>query len=131
MQSPIRYNFARPNMSASRPPSNRKPPKVTAYPLTSHCNVVVATWRPCWIEGSATLTIVKSSTTMNWAIAKVTRSAVPALVIPGAAPCSLPGIELLVSPALATSPPPASSFGLGRGLGGESAGIKRILRLPE
>ena len=29
-QSPIRYNLARPNTSASRPPSRRKPPKVTA-----------------------------------------------------------------------------------------------------
>ena len=42
--------------------------------------------RPCPIEGNATLTIVKSSTTMNWAMAKVTSRAVPLFGALGAVP---------------------------------------------
>jgi len=43
---------------------------------------VVATCKPSWIEGSATLTIVKSSTTMNCAMDKENSNANPG---PGAA----------------------------------------------
>jgi len=35
--SPIRNMRARPNRSASLPPSRRNPPNETAYPLISHC----------------------------------------------------------------------------------------------
>ena len=76
--SPIRYSLALPYASASRPPSSKNPPKATAYALISHCSVVVATCNPCWIDGSATLTIVKSSTTMNCAINSVSSNANPA-----------------------------------------------------
>jgi hypothetical protein len=44
------------------------------------------------MEGSATLTIVKSSTTMNCAIASVMRRAVPGAV-GASAPSVLPGTE--------------------------------------
>ena len=67
-----------PNRSASLPPSSRNPPKETAYPLTSHCSVDVPMCRPAWIEGSATLTMVKSSTTMNCAMASTISRGVPA-----------------------------------------------------
>jgi hypothetical protein len=47
--------------------------------------VVVVTRKPAWIEGKATLTIVKSSTTMNCAIDKVSSNANPAPGAPGGA----------------------------------------------
>jgi hypothetical protein len=56
----------------------QEPPKTTAYPLTSHCSVDVPMCSPAWIEGSATLTIVKSSTTMNCAMASTISRGVPA-----------------------------------------------------
>ena len=75
--SPILNMRAWPSRSASLPPSSRNPPKDTAYPLTSHCSVVVAMCSPVWMEGSATLTMVKSSTTMNCAMASTISRGVP------------------------------------------------------
>jgi hypothetical protein len=72
--SPIRNIRAWPNRSASLPPSSRNPPKATAYPLISHCSVDVPMCRPVWIEGSATLTMVKSSTIISWAIPTTPRT---------------------------------------------------------
>src|SRR3954453_13525362 len=38
----------------------------------THCRSVGEKWRPCWIEGSATFTIVASRMTMNWAMQTTT-----------------------------------------------------------
>src|SRR5579862_4040225 len=65
------------------------------------------------MDGRATLTIVKSSTTMNWAMAKVRSRTVPPPAVPGgAAPGWFPGGEPRGAPALGASPFPASSPGL-------------------
>jgi hypothetical protein len=93
---PIRYSLALPYASASRPPSSKNPPNATAYALTSHCSVVVAICNPCWIDGRATFTIVKSSTTMNCAIDSVTSNANPARAAPAGA-CPRPPPSLAVS----------------------------------
>ena len=76
--SPIRNIRAWPNRSASLPPSSRNPPNETAYPLISHCRVDGPMCRPAWTEGRATLMMVKSSTTMNCAMASTISRGVPA-----------------------------------------------------
>ena len=55
----------RPSRSAIRPPSNRKPPKVSAYALTTHERSVREKCSARPIDGSATLTIEASITTTN------------------------------------------------------------------
>src|SRR5215831_117191 len=57
----------RPRMSASRPPSRRKPPKTSAYALITHCRFASEKWRSTLIDGSATLTTAMSRTTTNCA----------------------------------------------------------------
>ena len=57
----------RPKRSPALPPSSRKPPKVSRYPLTTHESPVSEkASEPC-IAGSATLTMVPSSTIMSCA----------------------------------------------------------------
>src|SRR4051794_1872918 len=57
----------RPKRSAARPPSSRKPPKVSVYALTIHCRLAAEKSSAFWIDGSATLTIEASRTTRNCA----------------------------------------------------------------
>jgi hypothetical protein len=59
----------RPSRSASRPPSRRKPPKVSAYALTTHERFSCEESSAAPIDGSATLTIEISRTTTNWVAA--------------------------------------------------------------
>ena len=54
-----------PSTSPMRPPSSRKPPKVTAYAVTTHWMPVFEKCSELWIEGSATVTIDTSSTVMK------------------------------------------------------------------
>ena len=51
-----------PNRSPSRPPRSMKPPKVSMYALTTHASEASEKPRLSWIDGSATFTIVVSST---------------------------------------------------------------------
>ena len=62
----------RPIRSPARPPNRMKPPKISVYMLITHCRLDGLNRSPRWIEGSATLTIVASSTTMNWATQTIT-----------------------------------------------------------
>src|ERR1700737_3515265 len=62
----------RPIRSPARPPNSMKPPKISVYMLTTHCRLDGLNRRPRWIDGSATLTIVASRTTMNWATQTMT-----------------------------------------------------------
>ena len=55
----------RPNRSAARPPSIRKPANVSVYALMIHCWLVAERSRSARIFGRATFTIDTSSTTMN------------------------------------------------------------------
>src|SRR4029077_7827354 len=66
----------RPNRSAERPPSSKKPPNVSVYAVTTHCRSEVLKCRLRPIAGSATLVTVASRMTMNWARQTVTISAV-------------------------------------------------------
>ncbi len=59
-----------PSRSAIRPPSSRKPPKVSVYALTTHDRLSCEKSSAVPIEGSATLTIDASSTTTNCAAAR-------------------------------------------------------------
>src|SRR6476469_3209441 len=59
---PIRKRRRWPYRSPSRPPSRRKPPKVNRYALTTHASDVGEKPRSLRIDGSATFTIVVSST---------------------------------------------------------------------
>jgi hypothetical protein len=65
--SPAMKRRLRPRMSASRPPSSRAPPKRIEYAVMTHCRLSWLKPRSVLIDGSATLTIATSSTTMNWA----------------------------------------------------------------
>jgi hypothetical protein len=49
-----------------RPPSSRKPPKVSAYPVATHCKLVSLNCRSGPIVGSDTLTIVRSIVVMKY-----------------------------------------------------------------
>ena len=57
----------RPSRSAIRPPSSRKPPKVSTYAFTTQGRFSCEKSSPSPIDGRATLTIEASSTTMNCA----------------------------------------------------------------
>jgi hypothetical protein len=48
-----------------RPPKIKRPPKVMAYAVTTHCTEAPPKPNARWIEGRATLTMLKSKTTMN------------------------------------------------------------------
>jgi hypothetical protein len=63
--SPAMKTRRLPSRSPRRPPSRRKPPKVSAYPLTTHSNAPVEKWSCFWIDGRATFTIDTSSTTIK------------------------------------------------------------------
>ena len=65
---PAMKSLCLPSRSDARPPSSRKPPKTRAYALTIHCRLVGEKCSPCWIDGSATFTIVASRMTMNCAM---------------------------------------------------------------
>ena len=54
-----------PSRSAARPPSIRKLANVIAYASTTHCRSAEEKFRLDWIEGSATLTMLRSRITMN------------------------------------------------------------------
>src|SRR6266550_1293455 len=66
----------RPYRSPARPPSRRRPPKAMAYAFTTHSRLVAVKCSDRWIDGSATLTMATSSTTISWATA-MTASANP------------------------------------------------------
>ncbi len=71
--SPVMYTRRRPKMSAARPPSNRNPAKVSTYALTTHWALDGLKWRSRCMEGSATLTMETSRTTMNCAMQAMKR----------------------------------------------------------
>ena len=102
-----------PKWSAARPPSIRKLANVIAYASTTHCRSAEEKLRLDWIDGSATLTMLRSRITMNCATQQTTRiqvvrgerpvgasPACPASLVGGAStvisssgvrqPCSLP-----------------------------------------
>ncbi len=62
---PIMNMRRRPNRSAARPPRMSRPPKEIAYPVTIQPTASEAMFSSRSIEGRATLTMLKSSTTMN------------------------------------------------------------------
>src|SRR5919204_610051 len=65
MPSPSMTMRLRPSRSAARPPRSRKPPKVSAKAVTTHCRFVSEKWSLRPIVGSATLTIVRSTIVMK------------------------------------------------------------------
>src|SRR5947209_9646328 len=62
---PPRNNRRCPSRSPRRPPNRRKPPKVSRYPFTTHASEDCEKPRSRLIEGSATFTIVLSSTIIS------------------------------------------------------------------
>ena len=83
MTRPARKTRLRPSMSPARPPSSRKPPKISVYELTIHCRSASATSRSSWIDGSATFTIVASRMTMNCAMQTRQRTSQGLVLRPG------------------------------------------------
>jgi hypothetical protein len=57
----------RPTRSPSRPASSRKLPNVTRNALITQVRFPAVKWRSCWIDGTATFTIVVSSTIISCA----------------------------------------------------------------
>jgi hypothetical protein len=51
-----------PNRSPNRPDSNKNPPKVNKYALTTHANAACENPRSVWIDGNATFTMLESNT---------------------------------------------------------------------
>ena len=62
-----------PSRSAARPPSIRNPANVIAYASTTHWRSAEEKLRLDWIDGSATLTMLRSRITMNCAMQQTTR----------------------------------------------------------
>src|SRR5215831_17407521 len=58
----------RPNRSAARPPRISRPPKAIAYAVMIHCTASAGNPSSVSMDGSATLTMLKSRTTMNAAV---------------------------------------------------------------
>ena len=71
---PAMKTFRRPSTSAARPPRRRKPPNASEYAVMIHWSVDCESSRSTAIEGSATLTIETSSTTMKNAAQTSTRA---------------------------------------------------------
>ena len=69
---PARNVVRRPSRSPARAPNRRSPPKASRYPFSTQESAPFENPRPRWMWGSATLTIVVSSTTIIWA-ARMTR----------------------------------------------------------
>src|SRR2546421_6059419 len=61
-----------PKWSAARPPSIRKPANVIAYAFTTHWRSAEEKPRVDWIDGSATLTMLRSRMTLNCATQQTT-----------------------------------------------------------
>jgi hypothetical protein len=55
----------RPARSPIEPAVSRKAASVSAYASITHCRSASEAWKACWMYGSATLTIVMSSSSMN------------------------------------------------------------------
>ena len=55
----------RPRASPIRPPATSTSPKASAYPLTTHCRALSPAWIPWAMLGSATFTMLTSSSTMK------------------------------------------------------------------
>ena len=81
----------RPSRSPVRPPSSSSPPKVTAYAFTTHSRPLPEKPSARWMCGSATFTIVASSTTISCAEAMTTRARFCLLPSPTPALPSAPG----------------------------------------
>ena len=64
---PARKSRRCPKRSPSRPPRRRKPPYVSQYAFTTQASEVSLNPRSCLIEGSATFTMVTSSTIIKLA----------------------------------------------------------------
>src|SRR3954447_1272803 len=67
MTRPVSKTRLRPARSPRRPASSSRLPKVMRKALTTQVRPAWLKWRSCWIEGSATFTIVTSSTIISWA----------------------------------------------------------------
>src|SRR5262245_34639837 len=64
-----------PRMSPARPPGSSRPPKASAYELTTQDKPLAVKPGSAWIFGSATYTTVLSSTTINWQAAMIAKTA--------------------------------------------------------
>src|SRR5271163_2575618 len=73
--SPAMNVHLRPNRSPSFPPSSNRLPNASAYAVTTHCRLSVEKPNARCAEGSALLTIVESSTTINCATPSRARTA--------------------------------------------------------
>jgi len=71
---PAMNNRRRPRRSASRPPSNRKPPNVSTYALMTHARLSCEKPSSLPTVGRATFTIAASSTMTNWVVARSARA---------------------------------------------------------
>ena len=67
MTIPTTKHRRRPNRSPSAPPSGISAANARAYALTTHSSRPADMCRPCWIDGSATSTIVTSRRIIPWA----------------------------------------------------------------
>ena len=71
---PVMNTVLRLNMSLRRPSTSKRLPNDSAYAVTTHCRSLFEKPSACWADGSAMLTIVASSTSINWATATMPRT---------------------------------------------------------
>src|SRR4029079_3728498 len=65
---PVMNTRRRPSRSAARPPSSKRPPKLSRYALSTHWRSLGAKLRSAPIDGSATTTMAESRMTMKNAV---------------------------------------------------------------
>ncbi len=88
ISSPAMNTLRRPNRSAARPPRISSPPNEIAYAVTIHWTDDAEKPSSASMDGSATFTMLKSSTTMNDA-ARIRASASPRRPAGSASPAAL------------------------------------------
>ena len=70
---PTANTSRRPTRSATDPDVSRNAASVSAYASITHCRSASDAWNACWMYGSATLTIVMSSSSMNTPVQTASR----------------------------------------------------------
>ena len=94
----------RPNRSASLPPVTISIPKTSAYALITHCTVETSLSKAFSIEGSATLSAVKSWARMRMLSPIATSASTVLRFIAAAPPRGLPSLGRLIGSAACRQP---------------------------
>ena len=98
----------RPQTSPKRPAGTRIKPKVSAYPASTHCSASLLSRRARSIDGTATLTMLTSSSVMKVATRPTATATAPASTVSAASGVRSPRTQTTPIVAIPASPPASS-----------------------